>query len=680
MARYRDADRRWMRSACVAGAYLVGIAILFTLQVGHAIALPVLVAVSAPPLVYGALSMVLLREAPFVRRLSWIGGACLTHAVLGVLAALELMVAGGLSAASAMAQVFALFAPAPALTLLATPLVLLPFAAQATTALPAPRGEAMAPSRAEPPRQPRLTAPPQTPFARAPRRLRATPEPLATPGPMAAPVASSAPASTAVPAAAPVAAPSPTQTPALLRGAAPAGPSVAAAAAAPDRRSGIDGKSAPRHDVMVRVSFARIAPQLPADAFVLPVDRLGESLKEPHVLLVPQRVVLAQMGEGGIAIDWATVAPQFPELALGMSEAEFRNRYRDLKLSLPVDEVLAQLPPDTVPLVSAVVNAEALAGPAPTPPLNGRSTVPYTAPAPASFAPPRPAKVDLPPVSPRESPARAIPTEGPVSRPAAPTVLPPAPPTTSRTPVVERPLEAVDHETVARIVACFNGVGTFQAAGERAAGTTFVSLIAPSLPREAVATCAGRLVRFLGDGAGEVATVRTSRAVLVLVAAPTPIVVAARRPGASVALLELRAMRAAADGGTGVVTAPAPPTRALRTVSVDHRVRSAGHALRSFGDVEPTVFAADGAIVYVFSAPGRDATPLGALALSVYDALRDGGDLGALVSVVFRRGRERTLLRPVGTGAAVLAAAGSVTYPGCAHRDVDRAAILLEAL
>jgi hypothetical protein len=660
-----------MRSACVAGAYLVGVAILFTLQIGRAIAVPVVLAVSAPPLVYGALSMVLLREAPFVRRLSWIGGACLTHVVLGVLAALELMVAGGLSPGSAAAQVFALFAPAPALTLLATPLVILPFAARATTASAAPRGEAAAPLRAEAPRQPRLTAPPQTPFARAPRRLRAAPEPLATPGPMAAPLASSAPASTAVPAAAPAPAPSPTQPPASPRGAAPAAASVAAAAVAPDRRSGVDGKPAARHEVMVRIPFARIAPQLPADAFVLPLDRLGESLKEPHVLLVPQRVVLAQMGAGGIAIDWATVAPQFPELALGMSEAEFRNRYRDLTLSLPVDEVLAQLPPDTVPLVSAVVNAEAPAVPPPMPPpLNGRSTLPYTAP--ASFAPTPARKVDLAPVSPSES-------RTPVPRPSAATVLPPAPPTATRAPVAERPMEAVDRETLARIVACFNGVGTFQAAGERAAGTSLVSLVVPSLPREAVATCAARLVRFLGDGAGEVATVRTARAVLVLVAAPTPIVVAARRPGAPVALLELRALRASADGGKGVVTAPPPPSRTLRAVSVDPRVARAGHALRSFGDVEPAVFDADGALVYVFSAPGRDATPLGTLALSVSDALREGGDLGALVSVVFRRGRERTLVRPVGTG-AVLAATGPVTRPGCAHRDADRTATVLAAL
>jgi hypothetical protein len=168
---------------------------------------------------------------------------------------------------------------------------------------------------------------------------------------------------------------------------------------------------------------------------------------------------------------------------------------------------------------------------------------------------------------------------------------------------------------------------------------------------------------------------------VVLAAAPTPIVVAARWPGAPVALLELRAARAAAALGDGAVVVPAGPTRPLQPLTVDGRVAGAGHALTSFGDVEPSVFAAGVARVYVFSARGANATRLGTLALSVCEALRDGaGGLGRLVSVVFRRGGERTLVRPLASGAAVLAATGPVTRPGRVHRDADRAATVLEAL
>ena len=193
--------------------------------------------------------------------------------------------------------------------------------------------------------------------------------------------------------------------------------------------------------------------------------------------------------------------------------------------------------------------------------------------------------------------------------------------------------------------------------------------------------CAARIVGFLEAGPGEVVTVRTTRAVLVLAAATTPIVVAARRPGAPVALLELRAARAAVAVGDAPPATPPTANRALKLLTVDDRVAGAGDALASFGAVEATVLGDGAARVYVFSAHGRDATPVGALALGVCEALRDGGaELGRLVSAVFHRGSERTLVRPLGSGGAVLAAVGPVTRPGRVHRDADRAATVLEAL
>src|SRR5581483_3657206 len=156
MARYRPAETQWIRAACVAGGYLVAIAVLFILQIGDAVHVPVPLAIAAPPLVYAALSVIVLRDAAVLRRLSWIGEAFLVHLMLGLLAAVELMVAGGLGLGSGLAQVFVLFAPAPVLTLLATPLVLAPFsrlAAPRSAPAPEPRqGRAVsaAPASARP--------------------------------------------------------------------------------------------------------------------------------------------------------------------------------------------------------------------------------------------------------------------------------------------------------------------------------------------------------------------------------------------------------------------------------------------------------------------------------------------------------------------------------------------------
>ena len=161
MAGYRDADRRWLYAACVAGAYVVVLTTLFTLQLGAGLSFPIVVVVAAPPLIYAALSLLLLREASLARRLSWIGGACMAHLVLAALASVEVMWAGGLPVMAALAQVFRRFAPAPALTLLATPIVLwllAPSPSQPTT-----RPEPLPPRRSTVASSPRARSAPRGP-------------------------------------------------------------------------------------------------------------------------------------------------------------------------------------------------------------------------------------------------------------------------------------------------------------------------------------------------------------------------------------------------------------------------------------------------------------------------------------------------------------------------------------
>lgn len=379
---------------------------------------------------------------------------------------------------------------------------------------------------------------------------------------------------------------------------------------------------------MVRVPFARIAAQLPAEAFVLPFERLSESLREPHTLLIPRRVVLSQMRDGGVAITWGHIAAQFPDLALGMSDDDFRKQYPDLRLMLSLEELATQLPPGTI--------------------LPAPAAQPEWAPAPAV----------TPPVAP--SPEPPVPMLSPAAAP------------------VSAPLRAalVGRETLSRIVECFSGVGSFEATAEHVLDATVVTLVEPGLPREVATASAGRLLPFMETVPSDIITVRTDRAILMLAAAQVPIIVAARRPGAPVALLALRAGRAAAATGHRAAGVPAPGRRALEAVSIDDRTAHAARALRSFGTVDATVFADGARRIYVFSAGGGDDKALGALALDVCEALGDGGDLGRLRSVTLRHGDEHTVVRPLAAG--VLAVTGRVTRLGRMLRDAERAAAVLE--
>ena len=659
MPRYRQGEARWVHAACVAGAYLVFVATLFTLQLGAGLSLPVPLAVAAPPLVYAALAMLLLREASFVRRFSWLGSACVVHLVLGALAATELTWAGGLSLPAAFAQVFVLFPPAPALTLVATPLTLAAFG------LTAPRPTRRADASARPLAPVRAKVP--VPTARATRSASdaataAVPTPrvaTATFGGFAAPVPpSSAPVSPpAVPTAA-VAAPAPPEPAPVV----PVLPTAAPAVARPS-------KAARRaDDGMVRVSFARIAAQLPAGAFVLPFERLGESLREPHLVLVPRRVVLSQMRDGAVAITWAHISSQFPDLALGMSDDEFRKQYPDLQLWLPMDEIVSQLPAGSVP-----------GAPAPEPdrvetpltmPSNGAPTAaivpaPISAPVPAAAVPPISAPV----------PAAAVP---PISAPvpaAAARPLSMAVPATA----APRRTELPGREVTSQIAACFSAAGTFEVIADHILDSVVVTLVEPTLAREAVTTAAAPLLRALANASADVITLRTEHAVVVLGVAATPIVVAAPMPGAPVALLALCAARAAAAVGDGAPSVPSPAPRALEPVSVEPRVVAAARALRSLGAVQPTVFADGSARIYVVSADGGEDKAVALLALNVCDALGDGGDLGRPHAVVFRRGTTYTLVRPLAGSVGVLAATGVLTRPGRLLREADRAAAVLEA-
>ena len=64
------------------------------------------------------------------------------------------------------------------------------------------------------------------------------------------------------------------------------------------------------------------------------------------MVTVPSRHVLPHLADGAIDIPWAVIEYQFPEMAFAHPQAEVRRRFAGWHLSLPMDEVLSQAPPE----------------------------------------------------------------------------------------------------------------------------------------------------------------------------------------------------------------------------------------------------------------------------------------------------------------------------------------------
>jgi hypothetical protein len=398
MARHRTRVRisRSLRSGAVVLLAALTTTALFEADLGRGLLLSSAMVAGAPPVLYLLLAFALLRGAPFSRRLGWAVGACGIYAALGLFSGVTLSFAHPMSMEGALRRCLWSYAPAPFISLLAAPLVLLAWRSRLVSARVVVRAaRAQAPLVARVPGPPlpsatpdwdsvlQVSTPPQwasaqatavferagrerdgvteepvreerkpaPPVVAAPPAATAAP-PAATAGPM---VAAPAPAVTAKPL---VAAPAPVAPPPAPKAAAPAPKAAPAApkAASPAPRAPAPVRVAPpassepttpASEAVVRVPFDRIADQLPPDVFTLPPARLGESLHEAHVILVPCRLILPQLGEGAVEIPWTLVDGQFPDLAFAMPQAEVRRRFPGWVISLPMDEVVRQIPLDT---------------------------------------------------------------------------------------------------------------------------------------------------------------------------------------------------------------------------------------------------------------------------------------------------------------------------------------------
>ena len=739
MARQRTRVRvaRSLR-AVILGAVAAGAATaLFELDLGRDLSLPLGLLALAPPAIYVLLALVVLREAPAGQKLSWAMAACGVNAALGLATSITLSFAHPLSFEGAVTRAFGAFVPAPLIHLAAAPMVLLAFRSRVVPARAAARGTRAAASRTpvpvlatatpnyddvlrQPPSPQWVTGPGQAVFERA-RPREAEPTPAAEPAVETTPVAvTAAPAPVAAPPPVAPAAP-PTPPPAASKPAVPSTPS-APREPAPARK---ESPAAP--EPMLRVAFDRLAAQLPPDVFVVPPRRLSESLREPHTLVVPQRLVVPQLGEGMIEIPWTLVEDQFPDLSLAMPRAEVRKRFPDWVLSLPLDEVIGQIPADlfhvTAPAADLteigkfpapfkpgppipeseleeppVVVASNFAGPpAPSAP-PAAPPPPPAPPEPAASAPaPSPAVMSAPVSSvPAASapaagaPAPSAPRPSPPSAPPVPP--PPAPGAPADAPVVTRPARRDEQLVVlARALAVLLApAGALECGARRVGSVPLVCFASPALEREAIDALAARglaLLERLAAWSIDQVTVRTSRLACVLAPlAAGGAVAAAVRRGAPIAMLEILTARARGGAAHGVARVSVPPAATVTPVTDGNgRVGEAARALAVLGAIVPTEAAPERNApgVYVFA--GRADAALAGAARAVHETLvtgHDEGALGRLESVALRHGRERVIVRPLRMAAgapALLAAAGEVPLTGRAQRAAARAATLLEA-
>ncbi|MGH7356293.1 MAG: hypothetical protein ACRELS_17180, partial [Candidatus Rokuibacteriota bacterium] len=662
------------------------------------VGLPEWLALAAPPAAYLAVTFTAWRRTPLPARLKW---AALTYAVyltLGVALAAVFASMRPVGLADALALVFWDFVPALLILTLAAPLI-----------LPRPRTV--------------------TRWLRARDSIAARRETRLVPPPL---VVVGGPATFSFPSEEAFARATPAQlafTPSSGAAAA-AGDEADGAAPAPDETPSADGEPVPEAErvdqgpigsdpvevdgeMPIRIPFARVAAQLPADAFVLPPERLAASLRDPGYLVIPLRLILPQLAEGSVEIAWALVDAQFPELGFAEELPEFGERFPKLSLTLPIDEIVRQLPPEIFRVAAPAIDLHAVESfPPPFQPFvttmePGASVAAEL----ARFLEHSRADASLQTnASAGAGAASSLSTAFAREAPSAPAIPDDAPPAEADEP--ETRVENADELEAARvaarrIAACLAPAGSFEVAARRVGARLVLTFVTPGLDVDAVLRTVERVAPLALSEGAELATLRASRATLLVsgsrVAAEDALVVAAVRPGAPLALLEILVARATADaravdaagagegsGANAVLSEEPSPADAawvarLRAADAEatRRLASVGGGPAGFGGVAPAAFVdgASGLDVYVFHAHGREPRALGALAGQLHAAMA-AGDAGAHGSLTLRQGAWRTVVRPVAGTASrpgVVVASGPVTLAGLAGREVARVAAALEA-
>lgn len=548
---------RWFAAACVVGFAASVAAVLFAGGIGGDLRFGPWFAAALSIAAYGAVALGGFRRAPLEDRVSWWVAVLAAHAAVGMVVAWFLKVIGALGLGAALEQAFGGFGPATLVSLIAAPLAALPFR-------------------------------PSAPVSRVPRVV----EPW-------------------MPASAPASRPG-----AMLASGAPFAPwglpTRTTGAPAPLPSSGVaetrDGSATTRGPVL-RITFARIADQLPPDMLALPPARLAATLQPPGQMLVPVGLVVPRLHEGAVDVPATVLEDQLPRGAVLATSPEARARWNALRLALPMDEVRAQLQGAVAPSGTPVA-VEAVVSPVPAPERGAPATVPTGSPAgdPESKPVPRNAAA-----SPMGADARG-----------------------------GRRLHAAE---VAAVVEHLAPAGRFETHGRDATGIGHLLLCVRHLPAETLACVARALLDALSSTPGvpvvvTLVTERATVAVAVAVGGDPVLAAGAAAPAVPMALMELLVGRAASAIGLAL-----PAT-----------------ADRPRGEPRP----APGAAALDQAAPA-----LGGLAAAADRALHNL-DLGRPVAVSLRQADRRTEARWV-EGRATVVAVPARRQPVAAVAVVDPA-------
>jgi hypothetical protein len=306
---------------------------------------------------------------------------------------------------------------------------------------------------------------------------------------------------------------------------------------------------------MVRISFDRVASELPTEVFRTPLGEVAQQLQQPGLLLIPQSLILPQLGEGLIRVDWSVVAPQFPRDQVAVSDAEMMERLPK-GIRLPLDEVIRQVPPDLFMAGGPAADVRGLESfPAPFQPLVSdpapEPVLPPSTPAPAAPAEEKevapaaavvtvaePASLELPdlPVEPTRALAEVAEPEPTIEatptavairgEPEAETVepaLPPEPPAPASGPspvtalapgpgaggwrddaasaptVVPAAVGLAESVEARRIVALLAPIASFEVSIQAMEGATMFAMASPTVAAETAVAVAGLTLPLLMD-------------------------------------------------------------------------------------------------------------------------------------------------------------------------------------
>jgi hypothetical protein len=490
---------------------------------------------------------------------------------------------------------------------------------------------------------------------------------------------------------------------------------AAMAATAPPVEPAAEAKSEATTEAAIRIPFDRVMAQLPPDQFRFPLEQVGARLREPQSLLVPQALIVPQLGEGAVHAAWEVVVGQFPVEAFAAAPGDVKNHIEEGRLLLPLDEIVRQLPPEVFggAMARGPVHVPGIESfPAPFKPLGYQEPSRVALP-PVSVAPRPEPVMAAEPVTAPPSPPPLVMSPDPASAPAAPGIAEPAiaaePHPVPVAPLYEaqafeRPIAAEPPATTAperrghaaMVAALMSPLDTAALEEAQIGDFNIISVTTGGMQGGMVAAAAGRLSPLIARAAPrpiDQVTLRGLSGALVL----TPVgsgwssgtaLAVGTRPGGGLARLEMLARRAARHEQESPSSRPRIGTAfpRLEVTPAPPAVTAAAEDLTIFGPLAAQSFRepASGAVVHCLVSPGTMATELAPFACELAQAMAQTAPaeaLGVFHSAVLRSGSTRVEIRrlPSAAGLALILVVGGIDTgrPGLARLQVERTAARL---